>query len=182
MAHNGSDVDIVALVKADHRTLRAFFAQMVDADPGQREPLWEELTRLLAAHESAEEMVLFPAVRVISNEHDPMLRARIAEQTEAEELLVRMGDMDRASLDFGSSLQRLHRAVLAHAEAEEAQVLPLIADADKALDRPSLGARYEDAKRRGPTRPHPHAPHTPPANLVAGPLAGLVDRARDRMG
>jgi hypothetical protein len=35
------------------------------------------------------------------------------------------------------------------------------------------------AKAMAPTRPHPAAPNTPPANKLLAPGAGLVDRARD---
>jgi hypothetical protein len=35
------------------------------------------------------------------------------------------------------------------------------------------------AKSTAPTRPHPHAPAAPPGNLLAGPVAAVVDRVRD---
>ncbi|MCV2457821.1 hemerythrin domain-containing protein, partial [Streptomyces sp. ICN988] len=35
------------------------------------------------------------------------------------------------------------------------------------------------AKKTAPTRPHPSAPNTPPANKLLAPGAGMVDRARD---
>nr|BFF24347.1 hypothetical protein GCM10025732_23120 [Glycomyces mayteni] len=35
------------------------------------------------------------------------------------------------------------------------------------------------AKEFAPTRPHPHAPDSTPANLVVGPGVGLVDHIRD---
>jgi hypothetical protein len=35
------------------------------------------------------------------------------------------------------------------------------------------------AKKLAPTRPHPRAPDSPPGNLVAAPLAAMMDRGRD---
>jgi hypothetical protein len=32
-----------------------------------------------------------------------------------------------------------------------------------------------------PTHPHPHAPSTPPGNVVAGAAASIVDKARDAL-
>jgi hypothetical protein len=37
------------------------------------------------------------------------------------------------------------------------------------------------AKKMAPTRPHPAAPDTPPANKLLAPGAGLVDRLRDAL-
>jgi hypothetical protein len=42
-----------------------------------------------------------------------------------------------------------------------------------------LGEKIRRAKAMAPTRPHPAAPDTPPANKLLAPGAGLVDRARD---
>ena len=42
-----------------------------------------------------------------------------------------------------------------------------------------LGEKVRRAKAMAPTRPHPAAPDTPPANKLLAPGAGLVDRARD---
>ncbi|MFG2715499.1 hypothetical protein ACGFX2_33865 [Streptomyces goshikiensis] len=42
-----------------------------------------------------------------------------------------------------------------------------------------LGDKVRRAKAMGPTRPHPSAPSTPPANKLLAPGVGLVDRARD---
>lgn len=71
------------------------------------------------------------------------------------------------------------RAVLAHARAEEQEVLPLIVRYDQALDRPALGPRYRAAKRRSPTRPHPRAPQRPPGTCSRS--GAFVDRVRDRL-
>ena len=46
-------------------------------------------------------------------------------------------------------------------------------------DRIELGKRYVKAKEAAPTHPHPHAPDSPPGNVVLGPVAALVDRVRD---
>ena len=37
------------------------------------------------------------------------------------------------------------------------------------------------AKSTAPTRPHPRAPSTPPANIAANNVAGVVDRVEDTM-
>jgi hypothetical protein len=43
-----------------------------------------------------------------------------------------------------------------------------------------IGEMMEKAKLLSPTRPHPRSPDTPPGNLVAGVVSGVVDKARDK--
>ncbi len=42
-----------------------------------------------------------------------------------------------------------------------------------------LGNKIRQAKKSAPTRPHPGAPSTPPANKLLAPGLGTVDRVRD---
>jgi hypothetical protein len=44
-----------------------------------------------------------------------------------------------------------------------------------------LGEKVRRAMEKTPTRPHPSAPDTPPANKLLKPGAGLVDRTRDAL-
>ena len=64
-------------------------------------------------------------------------------------------------------------------EQEEQQVFPAVRKAfdDDRVTR--LGGALRVAKAVAPTRAHPAAPKTPPGNLVAVVVAGVVDRARD---
>ena len=43
----------------------------------------------------------------------------------------------------------------------------------------TLGKELRAAKKVAPTRPHPNAPDSPPANMIVGGAAAVVDRARD---
>jgi hypothetical protein len=69
--------------------------------------------------------------------------------------------------------------VLEHASAEEASTFPLLQQMEDAESRLALGGRYEHAKARAPSHPHPHAPHTPPANAILDSVAYFFDKARD---
>ena len=44
-----------------------------------------------------------------------------------------------------------------------------------------LREAFEKARDKAPTHPHPHAPSTPPANVVAGAVAAPVDKVRDKL-
>jgi hypothetical protein len=92
--------------------------------------------------------------------------------------------MEKAGPDdaqFTARIEKLRQEVLEHAAKEETEVFqPLgqVLDSDR---RQQLGSRYQMAKAAAPTHPHPSAPDTPPGNMALGPVAALIDRARDAM-
>jgi hypothetical protein len=104
--------------------------------------------------------------------------ARLREQADTERMLALMATLDPKTQEFTAALTELSIAVINHAEAEERRIFPLLrVEKPEALFE--LAGRYESAKHHAPTRPHPHAPDTPPANKVVGPITALFDRARD---
>ena len=178
----GSDrnpVDILTQLLADHRATAELLGRWERTPAEGREAFFCEVVPTLVGHEVAEEEVVYPAIRGVDDGIGPILAARLEEQAAAEELLAQMEKMDPTSPVFETAFGQLRRAVLAHAEHEEDDVFPLLDRHADVLDRPSLGIRYERAKAAAPTHPHPHAPDTPPGNLVAGPIAAMIDRVRD---
>lgn len=179
MAH--ARQDLVSMLLMDHEEVKAQFTRLIGADENARDEMFCELRSMLVRHEVAEEEVVYPEVRRELTDGNQLADARIAEQSEAEELLA---SIERAGVEdpaFLSTIEALRTAVLNHAQMEEQTVfVPLntTLDADK---KEKLGQRYEKAKAAAPTHPHPHAPNTPPGNLVAGPVAALIDRTRDAM-
>ncbi|HEX3947083.1 MAG TPA: hemerythrin domain-containing protein [Acidimicrobiales bacterium] len=174
-----SRVDLLTQLLADHREVEDLFGEWDRTAPDQREAYFCALVPVLVGHEVAEEMVVFPALGGVDEMIRPVIDERLEEQASAEDLLAQMEKMDPASGAFATAFDKLRQSVLAHAEAEEQQVFPLLDQQAEVLDRPTLGIRYEKAKAAAPTHPHPHAPSTPPGNLVLGPIAAMADRVRD---
>lgn len=170
--------DVVRLLEEDHRLVEARFAALASAGAATRGELFWKLTNDLVRHEVAEETVVYPALRKLPG-GDQIADARIAEQSEAEEQLAKMEKMDAESPEFVRELAGLKAAVLEHARAEEETAFALLLGAVAPDERTALGQRYVKAKDAAPTHPHPHAPDTPPGNVVLGPVAALVDRVRD---
>jgi hemerythrin superfamily protein len=133
----------------------------------------------LVGHEVAEEEIVYPAVRRMIDGGDALADARIAEQQKAEETLSAMERMDASTAEFKTRFQELKKEVLRHAEAEEREVFSKLKTAGDIDELTKLGKAYEAAKATAPTHPHPHAPNTPPGNLLLGPVAAIIDRARD---
>jgi hemerythrin superfamily protein len=173
-----SRTDIVDLLLADHQSAEELLGRLESVAYEERAHYFTSVVVELVAHEVAEEHVVYPIIR-----HAPggeaEAKARIAEESASEELLVELQKLDPTSAEFATKFADLREAVTAHARAEEATTFPILTEIEDAESRIALGGRYEHAKSVAPTHPHPHAPHSPPGNLVLDPVAAFFDRARN---
>lgn len=171
--------DLVSLLLEDHGEAKRLL-QGFDRVPQEERPeAFRHLLKVLVAHEAAEELVVYPALRACAAGGSAIARDRLAEQEQAERLLA---DMERTGVGdpaFEPSFRRLRQAVLEHADGEEHTVFWVLSSNLPGRELQRLGERYVRAKQHAPTHPHPLGPQTPPANKVAGRLAGMLDRARD---
>lgn len=171
--------DVLALLKQEHQAVEALLQRFDKTDPSGRSDYFCEVVHTLVGHEVAEEQVVYPALREESSQGDEVASARIEEQAEAEQALADLEDLDPESSAFASSFLMLRKDVLAHAQAEERTAFPLLEQGTTGQQRQELAERYLKARDRAPTHPHPHAPDSPPGNVLLGPIAALADRARD---
>ncbi len=168
---------IIDALRHDHDEVREMFARL-DASTGEeRGELFQQLLSELVRHEVAEEEILRPVSKRDAGE--AIANARIKEESQAEELLKQMEKLDPGSAAFTSKLAKLRREVERHAEAEETKEFPRVAEKETTERLQQMGRAYEAAKMAAPTRPHPATPNTPVANMLVGPFAAVVDRARD---
>jgi hemerythrin superfamily protein len=175
----GSSPILNELLLADHQEVKGLLERFDSLPVADRTRAFWELTSTLVRHEVAEEEVLYPAVRKYVDDGSDLAEPRIEEQSEAEKLLAEMEKALPDGTEFMQMFAKLRDSVLEHAEAEEQLIFPALAGAVDIAEQRHLGERYERAKAMAPTHPHPHAPDTPPANMLVGPVAALVDRVRD---
>jgi len=178
MMTNTATSNLIDLLLADHAEAEDVLQRMRTAPAADRAEVFCELTEALVRHEVAEEVVVYPRVRQIPG-GDAIADAKIAEQQEAESTLVRLDDLDPASVEFLDEVTAFAGDALRHAASEETDVFPLLESAASPEELEQLGERYTSAKEAAPSHPHPHAPDTPPGNVIAGPVLALVDRIRD---
>lgn len=171
--------DVLTLLKNDHQAVERLLGRFDDLPIASRDEYLCEVVHTLVGHEVAEERVVYPAIREEGLAGNEVADARLAEQAEAEQLLADMESQESASGAFTAKFKKLRDSVLAHAAAEESTAFPLLEMATTVDERKELGTRYEKAKDSAPTHPHPHAPDTPPGNKLLGPIAAILDRARD---
>jgi hemerythrin superfamily protein len=174
-----STTDVIELLLADHEGAKALLGRFEDVALPERAGYFCEVVTELVRHEVAEEHVIYPIIRQVLPDGKQEAKSRIAEQTQAEELLTEMEKLDASSAEFTTKFIALRQVVQDHARLEEASTFPLLKEVEDAESRLALSGRYEHAKAKAPTHPHPHAPHTPPGNTIFGPVAAIFDKARD---
>jgi hemerythrin superfamily protein len=173
--------DAIDVLAHDHRTVESMFVQLEGGASGAaRDQIVGQLVRELSVHAAIEEQILYPALRrylpAESVDH------AIDEHQEVKEILAAVDDRDTPPDEADRLLGRLAAHVREHVEEEEVGLFPVLREAVSPEDLREMGEQLTRAKALAPTHPHPHAPNTPPGNVVAGAAAGLVDRARDAMG
>lgn len=171
--------EVVDFLKAQHALIDDMFDDVLHAsDPQAREKPFIELRQLLAVHESAEEMLVHPRVRREINTGDEIVVGLLQEEHDAKEQLSKLESLDIASQEFIDELTKLREAVLAHAEHEELDEFPKLERNVDEADLKRMGTAVKAAQAIAPTRPHPGV-ESAKLNLMVGPFASMLDRARD---
>lgn len=178
MGHGG---DAIAELMTDHREVEEMFAR-IQGMPGGGQKLRDvvdEVTIELVRHSIAEEEYLYPAVREHMEGGDRIADKEIADHGRVEKLLKQLEKTDTDDPKMSPLLQALMDEVSAHVQDEENNLFPMLRRSCSPEALNDLGDKIRRAKSTAPTRPHPSAPNTPPANKLLAPGVGLVDRARD---
>jgi hemerythrin superfamily protein len=154
MAEPGTDAqDVVDLLTSQHEQVKALFTRLKNVKgEAAREP-FDELRRMLAVHETAEEEVVYPALR--QQGADDIVQARLAEESDAKQVLADLEKMGPTAPTFASELAGFEKAVLAHAEAEEREVFPRLTQNVDSDERRKMGRAVLAAEAVAPTHPHP---------------------------
>jgi hemerythrin superfamily protein len=170
---------VVTHVRRQHETIRRLFDAVSDASPSQRAAAFQPLVRLLAVHETAEEMVVYPALMLAGADARAVVRERKAEEDQAKRKLAELEGMDAGSRPFLTALDSLREMVLDHVDAEEREVLPLLEEHRASYELRLMDAGFVMAQMVAPTHAHRFAPESATGNLLLGPAVAIVDRVRD---
>lgn len=173
-----SGVDVVTFLKEQHDQIRTAFDQVANSTGKERQSAFFALRRLLAVHETAEEEIVHPAARGKVPAGESVVEARLHEEQEAKRVLAELEKLDVDTVEFETKCAELARSVTAHAEAEERYEFEPLGER---LDQPRLERMRKAvtfAESVAPTRPHAGV-ESATANLLIGPFASMLDRARD---
>ncbi|MDP9020704.1 MAG: hemerythrin domain-containing protein [Actinomycetota bacterium] len=171
--------DLITTVLSDHAEITDLFSQVESASgTDARRDAFGRLVRKLSVHETAEEEVVHPLLYRAPG-GGPVAKARLEEESKSKELLSELDKMGVDHRQFDSTFARLRSEVLAHADREEREEHPRLAEAIDEDTLRRLAGVFRTAESMAPTRPHPKGPETALGNMIVGPFVGAVDRARD---
>jgi hemerythrin superfamily protein len=171
--------DVVKFLKDQHNLIKDMFDDVLSAsDPKTREKAFTDLRKLLAVHETAEEMIVHPRVRREAAKGEEIVDARLKEEHKAKQTLCKLEGMDIGSPKFIDELTKFRDAVVDHAEHEENEEFTKLERKLKADDRQWMAKAVLAVEAIAPTRPHPGV-ESAKMNFAAGPFASMLDRARD---
>lgn len=174
--------DAIALLKADHREVEGLFKRYMGL--GERATksklnIVDKLVKELSMHASVEEQVLYPAVRRELRSGGRLAEEALEEHQKAKEMLAELTTMKPDDGTLDEKIESLMKDIKHHVHEEETEMFPRMREEMEAATLRDLADLMRAAKKVAPTRPHPHAPATPPGNLLAGVAAGVIDRVRD---
>ncbi|MFJ6797338.1 hemerythrin domain-containing protein [Streptomyces sp. NPDC091268] len=170
--------DVVALLMRQHGQIHSLFDEVRLGEGEARKDAFHRLVRLLAVHETAEEEVVHPHARGAFEGGEDVVKERLAEENAAKEVLADLDGMDTGDPKFMPMLLSLRDAVLAHARSEERYEFAQLRRHSSQARLMAMAKAVKAAEKLAPTHPHPGV-ESASANLAVGPLAAVVDRARD---
>lgn len=176
--------DMIGMLIEDHRNVEQAFQEFEGgiADASRRRNLVDHIITELVRHSVAEEQYLYPAARQTLENGNEIADHEISEHAEAEQLMKRLEELDSEDRQFDETTRQLISSIRHHVEDEENDLFPKLRQSCSGEQLQDLGNKIRHAKETAPTRPHPSAPDTPPANKIMDPGAGLVDKVRDALG
>jgi iron-sulfur cluster repair protein YtfE (RIC family) len=174
----GREQTVVDLLVGQHEDVRKQFEKVAKATGKNRAAAFDRLRYLLAVHETAEEEIVHPFARQAIGNGARIIGARLKEEKEAKTLLQQLERLDADSADFEPLLERLRKAVEAHAAKEEQVEFTKIAEKATPQQLKGMVAAVKIAEAIAPTHPHPGT-ESPSKNVTVGSVASVVDRTRD---
>jgi hemerythrin superfamily protein len=174
-------MDALALLKKDHQTVKSLFERF-EKKPSKA--IADRFVRELAIHAAVEEQLFYPAVRQAAEqeeleEADEKVLEALEEHHVAKWLLSEIEKLDEDDERFEAKCSVLIESVRHHVKEEEGPLFRLVRRLLPRQQREALGEAIQAAKKIAPTRPHPRAPDQPPANIIAGGVASVMDKGRD---
>jgi hemerythrin superfamily protein len=173
--------DAIVLLKNDHKTVEKLFKQfekLGDNAYATKRQVVDQIIEELSVHAAIEEQYFYPAVRENVPDAEDTVLEGLEEHHIVKWTLSELKDLDPRNERFDAKVTVLMESVRHHVEEEEGDMFPLVREAMGRKALQDVGEMLEKAKSAAPVEPHPKAPDEPPANLVAGPAAAVVDTVK----
>jgi hemerythrin superfamily protein len=145
-------VDALALLTADHETVRELFDQFKDAkeakDTKRLEELQQKIFRELQVHTSIEEEVFYPEAQEVGEEADELVKEGVEEHHVVKILMDEIEDLMPDDDAFVAKMTVLIENVEHHAEEEEEELFPQLEKVFGKERLEAMGEKLQQAKER----------------------------------
>jgi len=132
--------DILNVLYGQHAQVHELLEKVASKSGSKRKAIFDQVTTLLKAHETAEETVVRPVTSKTAGKD--VVEARNEEEDEANEAIAALSKLDVDSADFEAQFAEFKQAVTDHAEAEENDEFPTLESKRSAEDREMLGKQF----------------------------------------
>ncbi|MFL6242881.1 MAG: hemerythrin domain-containing protein [Acidimicrobiia bacterium] len=174
------------MIKADHDTVEGLFRRYKGLSSGavkSRRNVADRVIKELSVHAAVEEDVLYPVARKTVPKGDELVTEALDEHRSMKKTLAALQKCPAGDQAFDDLMADVEQDVRHHVKEEEGPG-GILSELRKHAPREQLlrmAKLTRQAKQAAPTRPHPNAPDTPPANIIAGAVTGMIDKARDKL-
>lgn len=177
----GAAADAIELLTSDHREVEQLFTQFehAAADSKIAKEVADKIVRELSVHAVIEEEILYPALKDLGEAANGLREHSLDEHQDVKKLLASVDGKPADDPKVRQTFQKVKASVQEHVAEEEGKVFPFMKTKCGQEKLMQMGEAMAKAKKTAPTHPHPHAPNTPPGNVVAGMGAMVVDKIRD---
>ena len=121
--------NVIDLLLDQHEEIKTLFARLAIAQGQEKKEFFEDLVRLLAVHETAEEEVVHPSARRNIDDGDDIVEGRLQEESDAKQALAELYDLGVDHPEFDARLEELAEAVIEHATMEQTVEFPALREA-----------------------------------------------------
>jgi hemerythrin superfamily protein len=177
-------MDAITLLKNDHRSVQRLFKRFEAAGSGaavEKREIVDRIIEELSIHAAIEEQVFYPVARATVPGTEDLALESLEEHHIVKWTLAELEAMPADDERFDAKVTVLIESVRHHVGEEEHDFFPKVRAELGRHALSDLGDALEHARKTAPTHPHPRGADTPPANLVTGTAAGVVDRVGDTM-
>jgi iron-sulfur cluster repair protein YtfE (RIC family) len=179
--------DVFTVLAADHDRIFALSNKLTGTSapppdrPKERKAIAGQLVMDLSRHEVVEEMLLWPAVRERVDDGPQICEIALEQEHNGKRLLNELVHVAAGSEEFDTLANAVAASLREHISYEQNIVWPKLRLRLTGEEARRLGAEIEQAKRRAPTRPHPHVPPNPSLLKTLAPAAAVLDKARNAL-
>src|SRR5579885_1478577 len=103
MSTTTTNTDVTALIEAQHEQVRQLFGRLRGVRGEAAEPTFCELRRLLAVHETAEEEIVYPALKAQGEQGQKVAEERKQEESKAKQVLADLEKMGTGAAEFAET-------------------------------------------------------------------------------